>query len=108
MAKQKLDMFERHAGDENFINYDMLDSGSNDVCTTGESVMAELEKHKDVSFTKVKDQVGMLAVKFDKKVPEILGKAVECQRVEGVVIDEQELHSLGDMIKEASHEQFKK
>ena len=78
LAKQKLDMFERHCNDENFINYDMLDQGAGDVCQTGEVMLGELEKHKDVSFTKVRDQVGMLALKFDPKVPDVIAHAVEC------------------------------
>lgn len=37
----------------------------------------------------------------------MINKVVECQRVEGVMIDEAELQALGDMIKEAGFEEFK-
>jgi len=37
----------------------------------------------------------------------MINKVVECQRVDGVIIDEAELQALGDMIKEAGFEEFK-
>jgi len=37
----------------------------------------------------------------------MINKVVECQRVDGVIIDEAELQALGDMIKEAGVEEFK-
>ena len=43
-------------------------------------------------------------MKFDPNVFKDLSKVVECQQVDGVVIDEQELASLAEMIKEASQE----
>lgn len=67
-AKEKLDKFEAHAGDENFINYDMLESKSQDIVQTGELMMTELDKHKDVSFPAIKTQISQLGLKFDTGV----------------------------------------
>jgi hypothetical protein len=36
-----------------FINYDMLESKSQDIVAHGEYVMNELDKHKDVSYDAV-------------------------------------------------------
>ena len=52
-AKEKLDQFEQHIHDEQFINYDMLESKSEDIIAMGEEMMNELDKHKDVSFANV-------------------------------------------------------
>ena len=90
-----------------YINYDMLESKSQDIIANGEQVMNELDKHKDVSFDIVAGQMAQLNLKFDSKVVTMINKVVECQRVEGVVIDEAELQALGDMIKEAGVEEFK-
>ncbi len=40
-----------------YINYDMLESKSQDIIANGEQVMNELEKHKDVSFEIVAGQM---------------------------------------------------
>lgn len=90
-----------------YINYDMLESKSQDIIANGEQVMNELDKHKDVSFDIVAGQMAQLNLKFDSKVVSMINKVVECQRVDGVVIDEAELQSLGEMIKEAGVEEFK-
>jgi hypothetical protein len=57
-AKEKLDLFEANMDSPNFINYDMLEMKDDlrpDLILVGESVVNELETHKDVSFTKVAD-----------------------------------------------------
>lgn len=74
-----------------YINYDMLEVKSQDIIANGEQVMNELDKHKDVSFEIVCSQMAQLNLKFDSKVVTMINKVVECQRVDGVVIDEAEL-----------------
>lgn len=37
----------------------------------------------------------------------MINKVAECERVEGVEIDEAEMQSLGEMIKEAGTKEFK-
>lgn len=56
-AKQKLDLFEEFMDTPNFINYDMLEikDGKPDVILVGESVVNELEAHKDVVFSKIEN-----------------------------------------------------
>jgi len=44
-------------------------------------------------------------LKFDPNTLKELNKVVECQKVDGVVIDDQELASLAEMIREASIEE---
>lgn len=56
-AKTKLDLFEEFMDTPNFINYDMLEikDGKPDLILVGESVVNELEIHKDVVYSKVAD-----------------------------------------------------
>lgn len=56
-AKQKLDLFEEFMDTPNFINYDMLEikDGKPDLILVGESVVNELEAHKDVVFSKIEN-----------------------------------------------------
>ena len=45
----------------NFINYDMLetkDAGGHDIVNFGETLISELEEHKDISASRVKNQIG--------------------------------------------------
>ena len=46
----------------NFINYDMLETkepGSGpDIVNFGETLISELEEHKDISAVRVKNQIG--------------------------------------------------
>ena len=71
----------------------------------GEKVVDGLEEHKDVVFSKVADQVHQLGLKFDERIITSLNKAVECQSVEGVKINMEELGQMAEMIREASHEE---
>ena len=90
--------------DPSFINYDMLEikDGDPDIIFIGEHVVNELEKLKDVSAIRVEDQIVQLNLKFDHTLTKAIGKAVECQRVEGVLIDENEIAALAEMSMEAS------
>ena len=60
-AKQKLDKFEENQDKVNFINYDMLEtkdpSTGPDIVNFGETLISELEEHKDISASKVKSQI---------------------------------------------------
>lgn len=85
----------------------MLESKDDDIIHVGENMMNELDKHKDVSFAQVDQQINQLQLKFDPKVNAMLNSVVVCEKVEGVQIDEQELRNLGDMIREASTVKFK-
>ncbi len=107
-AKTKLDQFEEHIHDEMFINYDMLEAKDDDIITVGEAMMNEMDKHKDVSYPKVEAQIGQLQLRFDPKVNAMINSVVTCQKVDGVQIDEAELKSLADMIREAGSVEFKK
>jgi len=81
--------------------------GDPDIIFIGEHVVNELEKLKDVSAIRVEDQIMQLDLKFDNTLGNSISKAVECKRVEGVVIDENEISSLAEMIKEADTEEHK-
>ena len=60
-ARSKLDKFEENLDKPNFINYDLLeskDSGAGfDIINFGESLVTELEEHKDISMGKVANQI---------------------------------------------------
>jgi len=55
-AKQKLDKFEENLDKPNFINYDMLEtkdlSNGPDIVNFGETLISELEEHKEISASK--------------------------------------------------------
>ena len=57
----KLDKFEENMDKPNFINYDMLETkepGSGpDIVNFGETLISELEEHKDISASRVKSQI---------------------------------------------------
>lgn len=109
-AKEKLDLFEQNE-DPSFINYAMLEvkdvDGDPDIIFVGEHVVNELEKLKDISALRVEDQIQQLDLKFDNTLQKAISKAVECKRVDGVVIDENEIASLAELIKEAEVEEHK-
>ncbi len=56
-AKQKLDAFEENLDKPNFINYDLLETkdpaAGPDIINFGESLVTELEEHKDISMGRV-------------------------------------------------------
>ena len=55
-ARQRLDKFEENLDRPHFINYDLLESkeaGSQDIINFGESLVTELEEHKDCSMARV-------------------------------------------------------
>lgn len=81
--------------------------GDPDIIFVGEHVVNELEKLKDVSALRVEDQIQQLDLKFDSSLQKAISKAVECRRVDGVVIDENEITSLAELIKEADTEEHK-
>lgn len=76
------------------------DTSRPDLIVIGEQVVDGLEAHKDVVFSRVADQLHQLNLKFDEKTIMALNQAVECQSVEGVTIDEHEIASMADMIRE--------
>ena len=84
-----------------------IKDGDPDIIFIGEHVVNELEKLKDVSALRVEDQIKQLDLKFDSTLGRAISKAVECNKIEGVVIDENELNSLAEMIKEADTEEQK-
>lgn len=92
----------------NFINYDMLetkDPGAGpDIVNFGETLITELEEHKDISASRVKSQINQLGLTFNNQVVGQMSKIATCHRVQGVQIDESELASLEEMIKEAGVE----
>ena len=55
-ARSKLDKFEENLDKPNFINYDLLeskDSAGPDIINFGETLVTELEEHKDISMSRV-------------------------------------------------------
>ncbi len=84
-----------------------IKDGDTDIIILGEHVVNELEKLKDVSALRVEDQIKQLDLKFDTTVGKAISKAVECKRIEGVVIDENEINALAEMIREAGSEEQK-
>lgn len=89
----------------NFINYDMLetrDGEGPDIINFGESLLTELEEHKDISMSRVSSQIGQLGLSFNNTAVKNLKEVAKCNRVEGVEIDQAELDSLEEMIQEAS------
>lgn len=84
-----------------------IKDGDTDIIILGEHVVNELEKLKDVSALRVEDQIKQLDLKFDTNVGKAISKAVECKRIEGVVIDENEINALAEMIREAGSEEQK-
>lgn len=60
-ARSKLDKFEENLDRPNFINYDLLESKDQsagpDVINFGETLVSELEEHKDISMARVAKQI---------------------------------------------------
>ena len=87
-AKAKLDKFEQNINEPNFINYDMLESKEpghgQDIVNFGETLINELEEHKDISAPRVKNQVNQLGLVFNHQVIAQMSKVATCQRVDGV------------------------
>ena len=56
-ARTKLDKFEMNLDNPSFINYDLLESkdlsGGPDIINFGETLVTELEEHKDISMARV-------------------------------------------------------
>ena len=70
----------------------------------GESLVNELSEHKDISMIRVARQISQLGIKFNHDVIGKLREVVDCEVVEGVQIDEGELSSMEEMMREASSE----
>ena len=68
-AKEKLDKFEENIDKPNFINYDMLESKEAgqgpDIVNFGETLINDLEEHKDISAARVKNQIAQLGLTFN-------------------------------------------
>ena len=106
-AKQKLDKFEENLDKPNFINYDLLeqkDSGQMDVIQFGEQLVTELDEHKDVSMSRLANQIKQLGIGFNHETIGKLSQVVHCEAIDGVVIDEAELASMEEMMREAAEE----
>ena len=100
-------MFEENLDKPNFINYDLLESkdpGAQDVINFGEQLVTELEEHKDCSMSRVQDHIKQLAISFNNDTINKMNEVVACEIVDGVVIDEAELASLEEVMREASNE----
>ena len=105
-ARSKLDKFEENMDKPNFINYDLLEikdtSGGPDIINFGESLVTELEEHKDISMVRVANQIKQLGISFNHEVIGKLKDVVSTEVIEGVQIDETELASMEEMMREAS------
>ena len=105
-ARSKLDKFEENIDKPNFINYDLLESkdpsDGPDIINFGETLVSELEEHKDISMGRVASQIKQLGLVFNKELINKLRDVVNCQVVDGVEIDEAELASMEEMMQEAS------
>lgn len=66
--------------------------------------MTELDEHKDISMSRVADQIRQLGITFNHETIGKLNEVVTCEAVDGVVIDEAELASIEEMMREASSE----
>ena len=60
-------------GKPNFINYDMLEekdtnNAGHDIVNFGETLIGELEEHKDISAKRVTNQIGQLGLNFNQAV----------------------------------------
>ena len=101
-ARSKLDKFEENLDKPNFINYDLLESKDPsegpDIINFGETLVSELEEHKDISMGKVAAQINQLGLVFNKEVIGGLRGVANCQIVDGVEIDEAELASMEEMM----------
>lgn len=107
-ARSKLDKFEENLDKPNFINYDLLEtkdsSSGPDIINFGESLVTELDEHKEISMSRVASQIKQLQINFNHDIIGKLNTVVATEVVEGVEIDENELASMEEMLKEASHE----
>ncbi len=107
IAKQKLDKFEENLDKPSFINYDLLEqkeAGSQDVINFGEQLVTELDEHKDISMSRVADQIKQMSITFNHDLISKLGEVVTTQVIEGVEIDNSELASMEEMMREANTE----
>jgi len=66
----KLDKFEENLDKPNFINYDLLETkdpaSGPDIINFGETLVLELEEHKDISMSRVAAQIKQLSIVFDQ------------------------------------------
>ena len=67
--------------------------------------MTELDEHKDISMSRVAGQIKQLSINFNHEIIGKLNEVVATEVVDGVEIDENELASMEEMLKEASSEQ---
>ena len=108
-ARTKLDKFEENLDKPNFINYDLLETkdpqGGPDIINFGETLVTELEEHKDISMARVASQIKQLGVNFNNEVIGKLPELCTTEVIEGVEIDEGELASMEEMMREASSQQ---
>ena len=72
----------------NFINYDLLEikdaSGGPDIINFGESLVTELEEHKDISMVRVANQIKQLGISFNHELIGKLKDVVNTEVIEGV------------------------
>ena len=66
--------------------------------------MTELEEHKDISMARVANQIKQLGITFNNETIGKLKQVVKTEVIEGVEIDEGELASMEEMMREASTE----
>ena len=81
-AKRKLDSFEQNLENPRFINYDLLESkdpaAGSDIINFGETLVLELEEHKDISMERVASQIKQLSINFNKEIFEKMKLVVTC------------------------------
>ena len=75
-----------------------------DIINFGENLVTELEEHKDISMARVASQIKQLGVTFNNDVVGKLPLVCNTEIIEGVEIDEGELASMEEMMREASSE----
>lgn len=87
-ARGKLDKFEENLDKPNFINYDLLETKDSaagpDIINFGETLVSELEEHKDISMGRVASQIKQLNVAFNHDLIGKLKDVVNTEIVEGV------------------------
>ena len=70
----------------------------------GEQLVTELDEHKDISMSRVAGQIKQLGITFNHDVIGKLNEVVATEVIEGVEIDNAELASMEEMMREASNE----
>jgi hypothetical protein len=68
----------------------------------GETLLLELDQHKDVNAQQTQNHINQLGISFNMQLIKQLSTVASCNRIDGIPIDDNELASLADVIKEAA------